>query len=263
MRLLTEKQQACSHFFNSLTHQLAYFSDVDDYLKHIAQLLNLEESVSINFESMAKGHILFESLSDYSSTLMPKMTCMKENVKNLQEDWYKMNKSTGEVDIETAKSRSKYYSQKIRESWQLLHKDKAARNLTVAEDQLHQLEKVKIDTNSKKLKVLMEDICCTALSEITKRLENWYTGAQVALKQSECLFKEFSIFTNNCEELQQCLNKVRDDQKCLWQITFKKIEPKMKESVVSSSTINLTEKLADGLNDGTRDYRNLQKFLRE
>ncbi|XP_015791606.1 serine/threonine-protein kinase TBK1 [Tetranychus urticae] len=259
-RLLTEKQQACSHFYNSLTHQLNYFSDVDDYLEHIVQLLDLGDSVSSNFESMVRAQILFESATEYSTTLMPKMTCMKENIKKLQEDWHKMVKSNTEIEIETSKSRAKYYCQKIRESWQFLHKDKAARVLSVAEDQLHQLEKVKIDNNSKKLKLLMEDICFNALSEITKRLESWYTGAQVALKQSELLFKEFSLFTNKCEELQQCFNKVRDDQKGLWQMTFKKIEPKMKVT-----TDNLTDKLLnDGANGCNRPVpHDLVKFFRE
>lgn len=77
----------------------------------------------------------------------------------------------------------------MKDSWQTLHKDKTNRILSVNEEQLHQLEKIKIENNCKKLSSLLCNTCYNALREVTERLEDWYTGAQVAIVQSNCLFK--------------------------------------------------------------------------
>uniref|UniRef100_T1JTA8 Ubiquitin-like domain-containing protein n=1 Tax=Tetranychus urticae TaxID=32264 RepID=T1JTA8_TETUR len=61
-RLLTEKQQTRSHIYP------------------YSPLLDLDDSVSNNFQSMIPAETLFKSTTEYSTTLMPKMTCMQKNI---------------------------------------------------------------------------------------------------------------------------------------------------------------------------------------
>lgn len=52
-------------------------------------------------------------------------TGMNEKVKNLNETWFKESSNTNLVL--SAQAKAKYYCGRIRESWQLLHKNKQAR----------------------------------------------------------------------------------------------------------------------------------------
>lgn len=229
-----EKRQASSHYFKSLTHQLKHLGDVDSHLRRAMQSPSNDDKNSDSFMSMSHGQILFEKLDVYSKELCCKMDDAKANLKNLHNKWLTFQRQPYESEMETSRSRAKYYCQKIRESWQFLLKDKSNRSLSITEDQLHCLEKIKIDNNSKKLYNLVHNICFPAMAEMTKRLETWYAEAQVCYKESEVLLKEFTSFTKRCEELQQCLNKVREDQKISWQTVLKRIDPRGRDLPTSS-----------------------------
>jgi len=220
-----EKQQACSHFLNSLKHQLNYSTDIDKYLTKMLKLLNYTNKCNQNLESMTQAQTLIKNLLRYwTQTLTPKMNSMHESIKKLSTDWDKDPKSSFDTEMETTRPRAKYLCQKMRESWQTLHKEKTSRMLPLTEEQLHQPEKIKIDTNAKKIKSLLSDISFMALYDITKKLETWYTSAQITLKDLECLFEKFSLFSSSCEELQQCLNRVQGDQNSLLEIVLKEQE---------------------------------------
>jgi hypothetical protein len=176
------------------------------------------------------------------------MTSMSDRVKELNEKWAKEPVRVSETNMSCAFARAKYYCQKVKESWQTLHKDKTSRILSPNEDQLHQLEKIKIENNCKKLSNLLVNVCYSALGEMTERLEDWYTGAQVAIVQSECLFKELAIFMNDCDELQQSLNQMKEDQKRLWSALL------AKTSV--STTPASTPSTPGGLNNGVSNELN-------
>ncbi|RWS30647.1 serine/threonine-protein kinase TBK1-like protein [Leptotrombidium deliense] len=214
VRLLSEKQQACNLLFNSLQHQLNYINDTNVFL----QELSLDATHDFQSNSINKARNLFNSISDYWNGLLPKMGNMSDKSKRLYDSWMKdkeFNPSTDNA-MNTTDAKAKHFCQKLRESWQILHKDKNTRVLSTNEEQLHALEKVKIDNNCKKLNDVLYKICFPSLTEITEKLEDWYTDAQVALVQSECLFNELIIFMNHCEELQSCFSKVKEEQKRVW-----------------------------------------------
>lgn len=219
VKLLGEKQLACSHLFNALRTQLQYLSNTASYLKQLKSKHNIDEQDAAGqqqCDSTARAQQLFAGLSEYWSGLSRKMASMSDKVKELNEKWNKEPISVSDANMASAVTRSKYYCQRIKESWQTLHKDKTNRILSMNEEQLHQLEKIKIENNCKKLSKLLCSVCYSALGEVTDKLEDWYTGAQVAIVQSDCLFKELAIFMNDCDQLQQCLNLVKEEEKRSW-----------------------------------------------
>ena len=148
-----------------------------------------------------------------------------------------------------AESKSDYYCQKVRDSWQALHRDKCNRTLNNAEEQLHHLEKIKIENHRALLTEVLRDTCFNALREITEKLEDWYKIAQVSIVQSDCLFEEFSLFLNDCNQLQKQLLKVKEEQKSVLDLLLKKlimIKINQKEPADSQmkTTLNMENKSA-------------------
>ena len=139
-----------------------------------------------------------------------------DKVKELSDKWAAESLLSTDKSMATALTRAKYYCQKVKDSWQTLHKDKTNRILSSNEDQLHQLEKIKIENNCKKLTSLLCSTCYSALEDVTEKLEDWYTVAQVAILQSDYYFKELAIFMNDCDQLQKCLNAIKEQQSKIW-----------------------------------------------
>lgn len=141
---------------------------------------------------------------------------MGDKVKELGEKWAREPLTNTDTAMSTAPTRSRHYCQKIKDSWQTLHKDKTNRILSVNEEQLHQLEKIKIENNCKKLNNLLNSVAYKGLDEVTEKLEDWYTNAQVAIVQSDCLFKELKVFETECGKIQYHLNVMKDVENRLW-----------------------------------------------
>lgn len=172
---------------------------------------------------------MFKEIFQYSNERLPSIKVVADSIKNLQDKTNESPIQPFEKEMEVANARAKHYCQKIRESWQFLHKDKTSRGLAMAEDQLHQLEKIKIDNNSSKLSNLVQNICFPSLIEITKKLEAWYSEAQILLKDFDVYFKNLSQFMEKCEQLEKSLEEVRNYQKATWQTAIRKGELKYKD----------------------------------
>lgn len=226
---LKEKFVAGSHVFRSLKHQLDTLRDTESYLKRLLNLSinNHDEKIMTQFEAMNRANALFKEILQYSNdclSLLQIYDTIADNIKKLQDKPSESPLQPFEMEMEVANAKARYYSQKVRESWQFLHKDKTSRGLTMAEDQLHQLEKIKIDNNSGKLCNLVQNICFPSLVEITKKLEAWYSEAQVILKEFDAHFRNLSYFMNKCDQLEKTLEEVRNYQKATWQTAIRKLE---------------------------------------
>lgn len=132
--------------------------------------------------------------------------------------------------------KGRYYCQKIKDSWQTLHKDKSTRILSMNEEQLHQLEKIKIENNCKKVSSLLCNTCYNNLTLITDKLDEWLTSSQVIIVQFDCLFKELVIFMNDCNSLSATLSVLKDNESCLWNKLFQ--DARIIKSTSSSSYNN-------------------------
>lgn len=212
MKLLSEKQQACTFLFSSLQTQLTYITDTYSCLKQITvdNTIDMKKGTECAIQSQIK----LNNLTDTWNHLTSQMVNMRNKLKELNEIWTREDILAD--TISSAQPRAKFFCQKIRESWQTLNKDKNSRVLSVNEDQLHQLEKIKIENNCKKLSDLLYNSCYQCLNEMTEKLEDWYARAQVAIVLSQCLFRELSDFMSSCEELQHSFNIMKEDQQGLW-----------------------------------------------
>lgn len=167
------------------------------------------------------------------------------------------NSNGGKESIYYAESKGDYYCQKVRDSWQALHRDKCNRTLNNAEEQLHHLEKIKIENHRVLLTEVLRDTCFSALREITEKLEDWYKIAQVSIVQSDCLFEEFSLFLNDCNQLQKQLLKVKEEQKSVLDLLLKKlIMAKMNQKEPDGQTRTMTLNL-EGKSSALKRIENL------
>lgn len=82
------------------------------------------------------------------------------------------------------------YVQKIRESWQALARDKAARELSFHDKQFHTLEKNKIRQTCLKLLSLLQERCLQACHKMAQALETWTKDALDIYAQSRRLVTE-------------------------------------------------------------------------
>ena len=214
--LLFEKQQACLHLFNSIHNQLQYMTSTCSFLNTLSGNLMNGQTDQQMLKSAQDVQFNFNKLSDYWTGLSRKMASMGDKVKDLTDKWTREALTNPDNPMTSCPTRAKHYCQKIKDSWQNLHKDKTNRILSVNEDQLHQLEKIKIDNNCKKINNLLNNVAYKGLDDITEKLEDWYTSAQVSIVQLNCLFKELAHFMNECDKVQRFLNSMKEIENRNW-----------------------------------------------
>lgn len=107
--------------------------------------------------------------------------------KELQKQW-EQRSGSGNVLIR-CNEMALSYIQDIRDSWKQLGKYREMRRLTFHDEQFHQLEKTKIKKGGEKL-LLLSQRCNATVHQAVRDLDCWYSGAHVALVQSECLAAE-------------------------------------------------------------------------
>lgn len=248
-----------------------------------------DEKQMLTTDSFGQCQQSFLKLNEFWNGLVPRMDYMNSKVKSLHENWPQLkvcnnmnngsqqssqqsmksfgssktlnydssnmsnlnsqNLNGGKESIYYAESKGDYYCSKVRDSWQALHRDKCNRGLNPAEEQLHQLEKIKIQNHTKLLTDVLGETCFNSLREITEKLEDWYKIAQVSIVQSDCLFEEFSLFLNDCNVLQKQLLKMKEEQKSILDLLKKLImikmnqkDPEMKNYFDTKLIDNLVEK---------------------
>ncbi|XP_076350603.1 serine/threonine-protein kinase TBK1-like isoform X2 [Tachypleus tridentatus] len=134
------------------------------------------------------------------------------------------------------------YVQKIRESWQSLVRDKAARTLSYSDEQFHILEKIKIQQTGQKLFSLLQDTCLKACHQVSQKLDDWYNAIQVAMVQCECLQKEI----HTCVEMVKSHGITLEETKQELETTTEKIISSLKNTLPQENTggcLAETEKL--------------------
>lgn len=260
VKLLQDKQSTASTAFTSLQQQLRHLETTNEVLQELIHCIpsNEQRTLQETCNTFALCLQQFDKLSNFWTNLTPRMQYMQTKIRTLHESWpssssdvigalpatpvnvvvnnsnannvntfgaaLNVGQSAGKPPILYAEARAAYHCTKIRDSWQTLHKDKSTRNLSPSEEQLHHLEKIKIEQHRNRLVELLRECCYRSLKEITERLEDWYTIAQVSLVQSDCLFDEFASFTTDCEKLQRQLITVRDDFKLNLNISVQRIK---------------------------------------
>lgn len=216
VKLLNEKRESCSHLIESLKDQIEYTSGTSLNLSKCTKKVDpsLPYSATTEVEELRSAY--FEMLEKTWKELLPKMIDISKRVDSLTNRW---NSEPGpyHARISSARAKADYMCARIKESWLFLHKNKSSRNITSYERQLHHLEKMRIDTNCKKLLRLLHEDNHQAINELVEKLDDWYNDAHVALVQSGCLFDELSRLMQSRDSLLEQLNELIESQHHQWQ----------------------------------------------
>lgn len=242
IKVLSEKQELCSHLIGSLKDQIEYSSEVTSNLCKCMSLLDPISTHKFNSEIIEIRSALMDKLDKTWRELLPNIIEITNRVENLSERW-DSEPGIHQVRISAAKSRTDTICSNIKESWLFLHKNKSSRSLNAPESQIHQLEKLRIDSNSKKLLRILYDNCHQTMNELIEKLDDWYNDAHVALVQSSCLIDELSILIKNREMLMQKLNSAFEIQHQQWRALMNQLVSSMRNdnSGISSSIRNKSD----------------------
>jgi len=114
---------------------------------------------------------------------------------HLHKEWLE---STREMtDISSAAIRANTYVSKLKESWQHLLRDRAARTLTYNDEQFHILEKIKMTETIRTIIDLLKKECEPSVGNKTEALADWYKKASTIYLQTEILYKDLSSFEDD------------------------------------------------------------------
>ncbi|KAI7693199.1 hypothetical protein SSS_06281 [Sarcoptes scabiei] len=169
------------------------------------------ESIEKQFEKINSN------LKSLSSSIV-----MDEKLEQLQDLWPSSKEIDNVKRLHCVQSRAKIYASKIRESWLMLHKDKQIKSLNHNEEELHQLEKLKLENYCKKLNILVskEINPCDCIAD---KLEEWYQGAQVAYVKPKLIITELLGFFPALNELETSLKTAYEENNKIWINLFKEV----------------------------------------
>lgn len=229
IKLLNEKRESCSHLIESLKDQIDYNSNTTANLLKCLKKIDSQSSGKVSAEIDAIRNSYLDKVDKTWKELSPKMIEFSKRVEGLKERW-NIEPGIYHSRISSSKARSEYLCARIKESWLFLHKNnqlmknqsKSSRPLGGNESQLHHLEKMRIDTNCKKLVMLHEDNQ-QAMNELVEKLDDWYNDAHVALVQSGCLFDELSRLVKERDKILDNLNVTVESQHQQWQTLMSQI----------------------------------------
>lgn len=216
VRLLNEKRESCSHLIDSLRDQIEYISGTTLNLSKCNDEIDPRAITKAGTDVNEIRVNFSEKLEKTWKELLPKLIDICKRVESLSERW-QAEPGIYHARLDAAKAKADYLCARIKESWLFLHKNKSSRSLGNYENQLHQLEKLRVDTNCKKLLRLLYEDVHQALNELVERLDDWYNDAHVALVQSGCLFDELSRLMKGRDRILDQLNDAIEGQHLQWQ----------------------------------------------
>ncbi|XP_064122192.1 serine/threonine-protein kinase TBK1-like isoform X2 [Macrobrachium nipponense] len=126
-----------------------------------------------------------KSVRDSLCSIVPVVNQLHERVvsgRQLSRQWQQGGNDVNAV--ERAPNKAATYVTKLRESWQHLLRDRAARTLTFNDEQFHLLEKMKMKETAKCLETLLAAVTAT-LHHTTDTLADWCKVAKVQRVQLE------------------------------------------------------------------------------
>ncbi|RXG71378.1 Serine/threonine-protein kinase TBK1 [Armadillidium vulgare] len=178
-------------------------------------------------------HVLREKLEDLVNNKVEDEKSVRESFANispivkqmynrvvqtgqLRRQWNPPQSSTASA-IERCPNKAATYVLKLRESWQHLLRDRAARTLTFNDEQFHLLEKMKMKETTKCLETLLTSVT-NSLHQATEHLADWCKVAKVQRVQTEIeetdveKHKELlSTFQRKLTETEECYHQTLSD----------------------------------------------------
>jgi len=112
-----------------------------------------------------------------------------------------------------ASAQAKYLVERLRDSWQHLLRDRATRTLTYNDEQFHALEKIKVDHNGKRIKLLLMENVNPAVAQMAECLADWYKLAQTVYLKTQILEKDVRDCERKLDNIRDELFHIKSEQK--------------------------------------------------
>ncbi|XP_022247240.1 serine/threonine-protein kinase TBK1-like [Limulus polyphemus] len=229
VKLLTTTLSQTEETANNLDNCLKMFVNRQTLLAKILELWPYKHTAQSDLDQLTG---LITSKKESQAAVQNHVKSLKARIKSV-EDKFLYGKHAQQqweqsicqcVILSRCVETASIHVQKIRESWQSLVRDKAARTLSYSDEQFHILEKIKIQQTGQKLFSLLQDTCLKACHQVSQKLDDWYNAIQVAMVQCECLQKEL----NTCMEMVKSHGITLEETKQELETTTEKIISSMK-----------------------------------
>lgn len=223
VKLLNQKRDACSHSIGYLKDQIELTSETMSNLAKCLKIINPDSAYLVNNNEVEHMREEFSRQLDKTwKELLPKILDITKRVENLEDRWQD-DPAAYLATMKSAKARADYLCSCIKDSWLFLHKNKSSKSLGGNEGQLQHLEKLKIDTNCKKLLRLLHEDCHQTYNEIIEKLDDWYNDAHVVLVQSDCLIGELTRLMETRQAMQRKFEYLIEIQHKTWLGLFEQL----------------------------------------
>ena len=164
----------------------------------------------------------------------------------LRQQWHPPS-SPESVSIERSPNKASTYVNKLKESWQHLLRDRAARTLTFNDEQFHLLEKMKMKETAKCLENLLSTVTGT-LHHTTDTLADWCKVAKVQRVQAEIEEADVNKHETLLNNFQETLSSTEE----LYRHTLSELLAVIKDKKISTESRMIVQDLED-LSDSSRE----------
>nr|CAG4643750.1 EOG090X01SN [Lepidurus arcticus] len=215
LKALTHLSLKCQDQFGALTKLHKW---METFHQHVKAILSDTESVqdlvikldAIVTDSTSKH----KELSSNVHSLLPSVHQLSGKVirdQSLSKEWRSIANAIPMLD--TVPGKANTYVSRLRESWQHLLRDRAARVLTYNDEQFHLLEKIKMQEMSKSLELLLSIDCTPAVHTMAEALADWYKMAQAVILQTEILQKDMMVLDSTCHGATESQERLQNSYK--------------------------------------------------
>nr|CAG4646065.1 EOG090X01SN [Macrothrix elegans] len=176
------------------TKNFHYWQKIHVAVKDILRLA-VDENYNItaldNYLQLAKSHQ--SDLITQATSITPSIKQLHQKIVrdgSLLKEWTSVSRPLSLLNDVCGKATT--YVSRLKESWQHLLRDRAARVLTYNDEQFHLLERIKMTETFKNVESLYVVECLPTIMGTADCLADWYKMAQAVLLQNEILGKDAS-----------------------------------------------------------------------
>ncbi|XP_046462778.1 serine/threonine-protein kinase TBK1-like [Daphnia pulex] len=195
LQSLSRQNVHCEEQLFSWNRQLHLWSKIHVVTKDLFRLFPYDDNISSNslenILQLARSH--YNDVSNQMTSISPSVKQLCQRVvrdESLAKEWASTNRSFSVLNGICGKSTT--YVTRLKDSWQHLLRDRAARVLTYNDEQFHLLERIKMTETFKSLESLFTAECVPTVTNTADLLADWYKMAQAVVLQAEILAKDVS-----------------------------------------------------------------------
>jgi len=269
MELLAKQSHHCEEQLTLWNRQFLLWQKLHVAVKDMFRLVPQEESRNLNsldtFLQLAKSQ--HNDNIKQMSGVIPGVQQLNHKVlrdESLAKEWNSVSRPSSLLNGVSGKAAT--YVMRLKESWQHLLRDRAARVLTYNDEQFHLLERIKMTETFKSIESLLTNECIPAVLTTADSLADWYKMAQAVVLQSQILGKDLTVIETSWIETHRGqeryhasyttkVHELIDASKRRIHLNTNPEEPHTAESNVKVNDNARTKYRFDDINKGLKDLQ--------